>query len=251
MPGEIVVPDDTTIPDFIPTIQHGFGSSPESGGCIMQITGWFKNGAWDDAPDCVMPFLRSMSVRVNDAVSDEARQRMWLAVPRLLATGDIADKMPAGFDVEFMKQIIKPLMDKALDTPMDQDERSERSEGNRKLFTLAREGEWQPHIPGLTMDGDEHGFTNAHTFFETALHCAVMVITRGDQDTGGCECGECDAGPAEPGSEWIVSWFNWMLDVFDEMTDTKVNPAVITDAEWKTLADMQNGSVDDAKAAMA
>jgi hypothetical protein len=75
----------------VPFLRAGVGQSPQEGGCIMQVISWIAhNGAWSDTPLCVLPCLRDIAIEVNDAASDEERQRLLDLAPRLINT-QIAD----------------------------------------------------------------------------------------------------------------------------------------------------------------
>jgi hypothetical protein len=77
-----------TVPIEMPKLRTGAGETPAQGGCIMQAVNWLATDGeqWSDAPECVHPVLRKVSIWVNDNVTDAGRRQLWPLVPRLLGT---------------------------------------------------------------------------------------------------------------------------------------------------------------------
>lgn len=82
-----------TVPDHLPPLVKGIGSSPVTGGCLVQVTNYLAKGTWSDGPEGnVMPALVRLAITVNDGVCDRHRQALWPLVPRLMKTfNDVTD----------------------------------------------------------------------------------------------------------------------------------------------------------------
>jgi len=82
-----------TVPDHLPPLVKGIGSSPVTGGCLVQVTNYLAKGTWSDGPEGnVMPALVKLAITVNDGVCERHRQALWPLVPRLMKTfTDVTD----------------------------------------------------------------------------------------------------------------------------------------------------------------
>ena len=41
----------------VPWLRSGTGSTPNDGGCIMQVIDWLDSAGWSDSPACVHPAI--------------------------------------------------------------------------------------------------------------------------------------------------------------------------------------------------
>lgn len=83
----------TTSPDRVPAAELSVGShlGPDVGVCLMEAVSRFAGLPWSDGPACTHPLVAHLARLVNDASSDEGRQRLAAFVPRLAAAaGDDA-----------------------------------------------------------------------------------------------------------------------------------------------------------------
>ena len=62
------------------------GADVASGACLLEAVAWLASEPWSDHPACVCLVLASFGRTVNDAMDDEARQRLLPFVPRLIGT---------------------------------------------------------------------------------------------------------------------------------------------------------------------
>ena len=71
----------------LPILSAGKGEPGTNKVCAEQAVNWLVSGRFDlgdetDHPECVQPVLNRLAIYVNDAVSDEDRQRMWPIILR-------------------------------------------------------------------------------------------------------------------------------------------------------------------------
>jgi hypothetical protein len=84
-----------TIPDSLPSLRRGLGSSPQAGGCLMQVVNYLAKGVWTDShARNVAPALAQVAVLVNDSMCDTHRQTLWPFVPRLIKSYDAYTSSP-------------------------------------------------------------------------------------------------------------------------------------------------------------
>ena len=75
------------VPDYVPLLRKGTGSTPDEGGCLVQIANWLVDPeTWTDEPICVNPTIAWFAIRINDCVGDAARHRLALMAPRISDT---------------------------------------------------------------------------------------------------------------------------------------------------------------------
>lgn len=60
---------------------------PEDGVCLMEAVSGFVGLPWSDEPVCTHPLVAHLARLVNDASSDDGRQRLARFVPRLATAG--------------------------------------------------------------------------------------------------------------------------------------------------------------------
>lgn len=70
----------------VPFLRKGTGATPTDGGCVMQIVDWVAQHRWTDSPACVHLLIRSYAIGLNDALSDEPRQRLLGLIPKMMNT---------------------------------------------------------------------------------------------------------------------------------------------------------------------
>ncbi len=71
----------------LPILSAGKGAPGTNKVCAEQAVSWLISGRLDlgdetDHPECVQPVLNRLAIYVNDAVSDQDRQRMWPIILR-------------------------------------------------------------------------------------------------------------------------------------------------------------------------
>lgn len=71
----------------LPILSAGKGEPGTNKVCAEQAVNWLVSGRLDlgdetDHPECVQPVLNRLAIYVNDAVSDQDRQRMWPIILR-------------------------------------------------------------------------------------------------------------------------------------------------------------------------
>lgn len=77
----------TSVPDYVPILIKGTGSTPRQGGCLVQIANWLSdNKLWTDQPVCVHYCLAEYAITINDLMSDADRPKLALLAPRLTGT---------------------------------------------------------------------------------------------------------------------------------------------------------------------
>ena len=85
-------------PELIDTIvlRHGAHQRPEDGTCLLEAVAWIAGEPHSDHPDCVCPALAAFGRAWNDALDDEARNRILKPfIPRLVGTRSTADVQDA------------------------------------------------------------------------------------------------------------------------------------------------------------
>jgi hypothetical protein len=75
------------LPDSLPILKSGKQPAGSGSVCSEQAVNWLVSGRLDlgnesDHPDCVQPVLNALAVRVNDALPDSERHRMWPIILR-------------------------------------------------------------------------------------------------------------------------------------------------------------------------
>lgn len=59
-------------------LTSGVGS-PDTGGCWMAALTVYTGNTWSDHPDCVCPIIRQLCIKINDAISSDAKRGELLA----------------------------------------------------------------------------------------------------------------------------------------------------------------------------
>jgi hypothetical protein len=72
--------------DYI--LAYGTHATPEDGRCAMEWVSHLAGEPHSDAPVCVSPVLRAMSVALNDGLDDEARQRLRPYLAQTIGTAE-------------------------------------------------------------------------------------------------------------------------------------------------------------------
>jgi hypothetical protein len=75
------------LPDSLPILKSGKQPAGSGSVCSEQAVNWLVSGRLDlgnesDHPDCVQPVLNALAIRVNDALPDSERHRMWPIILR-------------------------------------------------------------------------------------------------------------------------------------------------------------------------
>lgn len=70
-----------------PTISAGRHLDPAGGACLMELVSVAAGTPWSDRPPCTHPLLSHVARRVNDAVSQEGRQRLLVLIDPLTHAG--------------------------------------------------------------------------------------------------------------------------------------------------------------------
>lgn len=77
----------TDVPDFIPILGAGeHRGGPKTGACFMEFASFLAGEKWSDNPECANKMLAHVSITINDAVGDSARQRLLPLIPRVIGT---------------------------------------------------------------------------------------------------------------------------------------------------------------------
>ncbi len=77
----------TAVPDYVPMLTKGIGSTPKDGGCLVQIANWLQNPElWTDDAICVDRILATWAIKINDLVDEDHRRLLALLAPRLGGT---------------------------------------------------------------------------------------------------------------------------------------------------------------------
>lgn len=74
-------------PTGLPLLGAGMHLTPEDGACLMEYTSVLAGERFSDSPRCTDPTLATLARLVNDATTDEGRQRLAPLAPRLTVTG--------------------------------------------------------------------------------------------------------------------------------------------------------------------
>jgi hypothetical protein len=69
-------------------LRRGNSANPREGACLLDAVSWLEYGTLGDHPACVCPVIAAFGRGINDAMSDEGRQRLKLFIPRLVGTVD-------------------------------------------------------------------------------------------------------------------------------------------------------------------
>ena len=76
----------TTTPELMPILSSGAHDTPKDGACIMEMASYMAGEEWSDQPQCVHTVLSTAARSVNDALGDDARQRLLPLLMRFLDT---------------------------------------------------------------------------------------------------------------------------------------------------------------------
>lgn len=94
----------TDIPDYIPMLVQGARTTPQEGGCIVQIANWLSdNELWTDKPICVHDYLAYEAIWINDMLDNEARRKLAFLAPRLTGTA-IKDRVESARVTTYLAQ---------------------------------------------------------------------------------------------------------------------------------------------------
>jgi hypothetical protein len=69
-------------------LRRGHGIHPRDGACLLDAVSYLEYGTLGDHPECVCPVIAAFGRGINDAMSDEGRQRLRVFIPRLVGTVD-------------------------------------------------------------------------------------------------------------------------------------------------------------------
>lgn len=69
-------------------LRRGNSSHPRYGACFMDAVSYLEYGTLGDHPECVCPVIAAFGRVINDAMSEEGRQRLRVFIPRLVGTVD-------------------------------------------------------------------------------------------------------------------------------------------------------------------
>jgi hypothetical protein len=67
-------------------LKHGNHKSPEAGMCINEAAAYFAGEPHSDAPQCVDPAITRFTIRLNDRLNEEKRQRMKPLIELMIGT---------------------------------------------------------------------------------------------------------------------------------------------------------------------
>ena len=70
------------------TLGKGSHSSWEDGACLLEAASYIAGEPFSDHPTCVSPVLTAYGISLNDAWSDEQRQKLTPFIPRMIGTAD-------------------------------------------------------------------------------------------------------------------------------------------------------------------
>lgn len=73
--------DSERAPAGLPMLQRGRHIDPSTGACFMEYASLLAGERWSDHPRCTHPALAQLARMLNDAVSDETRQRLAVLTP--------------------------------------------------------------------------------------------------------------------------------------------------------------------------
>ncbi|MEX0426917.1 hypothetical protein AB3X52_04725 [Nocardioides sp. DS6] len=72
---------DHATPDIVPLLGRGHHRTMRKGACFMEMASYLAGEKWSDHPRCTHPLLGELARDVNDAVSDDTRQRLAPMIP--------------------------------------------------------------------------------------------------------------------------------------------------------------------------
>lgn len=75
----------TALDDLV--LKSGGHSASSGNFCFNEAAAWLAGEKHSDAPECVSPYLRSFTMRLNDRWTDEQRQTLLPYLPRVIGTG--------------------------------------------------------------------------------------------------------------------------------------------------------------------
>jgi hypothetical protein len=67
-------------------LKSGGHRSVDEGVCLMEAVAWFNNEPHSDHPGCASPVLTRFGIGLNDAFTDEQRQKLKPLIPKLVGT---------------------------------------------------------------------------------------------------------------------------------------------------------------------
>ena len=70
--------------DYLPLLSRGKHRRPRHGACFMEFVSYLAGERWSDHPACTHPLLGLLARKVNDHISDEARQGLIGLVPDVI-----------------------------------------------------------------------------------------------------------------------------------------------------------------------
>jgi hypothetical protein len=70
--------------DYLPLLSRGKHRRPRQGACFMEFASYLAGERWSDHPACTHPLLGLLARKVNDHISDEARQGLVGLVPDVI-----------------------------------------------------------------------------------------------------------------------------------------------------------------------
>ena len=70
--------------DYLPVLSRGKHRRPRQGACFMEFASYLAGERWSDHPACTHPLLGLLARKVNDHISDEARQGLIGLVPDVI-----------------------------------------------------------------------------------------------------------------------------------------------------------------------
>jgi hypothetical protein len=68
----------------VPVLSRGKHRNPRKGACFMEFASYLAGERWSDHPACTHPLLGFLARKVNDHISDEARQGLVGLVPDVI-----------------------------------------------------------------------------------------------------------------------------------------------------------------------
>lgn len=69
-------------------LKYGLHKDPADGMCAMEVVAYLADEAHSDHPDCACPVLTAYTIRLNDAMPEQWRQRLKPYLPLLIDTRD-------------------------------------------------------------------------------------------------------------------------------------------------------------------
>jgi hypothetical protein len=70
--------------DYLPLLSRGKHRRPRHGACFMEFASYLAGERWSDHPACTHPLLSLLARKVNDHISDDARQGLVGLVPDVI-----------------------------------------------------------------------------------------------------------------------------------------------------------------------